>query len=107
MKEKLIYAIYHYNNHKIVIEKEFESLCGWAVELKYAHLFKCGSELGMSSNEDLGIDPDIEISYFTIDEREDSTIYQYNLDLNKPKSILKYLKMCIDEIELMREFGEA
>ena len=107
MKKKLIYAIYHYNNHQVVIEKEFESLCGWAVELKYAHLFKSGSELGMSSNEELGIDADVEISYFTIDEREESEIYRYNLDLNKPQSIFKYLKMCIDEIELMRKFGEA
>jgi hypothetical protein len=44
-----------------------------------------------------GINPNREISYFTIDETEESEIYCFDVDMNKPKSILKYLMNCIDE----------
>lgn len=100
MKAKFIQTIYHYKNHQIIIEPFCKTLCGWAVEFEYAHLFKCHTELCMIDDDYLvnkGINPNREISYFTIDETEETEIYHHNVDMNKPKSILKYLMNCIDE----------
>jgi hypothetical protein len=97
MKAKLIESVYHYKNHQIIIEPFCGNLCGWAVEFKYAHLFKCITELGIETNEELGLDPDVEISYFSIDRFDESIIYHNKIDINKEKSILKFLMGCIDD----------
>jgi hypothetical protein len=100
MKAKLIRAIYHYKNHQITIHQNMAKLCGFAVEFKYAHLFEDIGEIQSYVDEDLvnwGYAPDTEISSFSVDELDETIIYHNNIDMDKKKSILKFLMDCIDE----------
>jgi hypothetical protein len=99
MKEKLIKSVYHYDNYRIVIEQNWDKLCGYAVEFKYAHLFNDITELYTYDDDNLiswGLDTETEISAFYIDELDETELYCGNVDIDDPQSILNYLINQID-----------